>query len=90
MYKDKTVCVVVPAYNEEQLIGRVIETMPEFVDKIVDGRMQKFYKENCLLSQVFIKDETKKLTVEDLLKNLIAVIGENIVIRRFTRYEVGA
>lgn len=35
MYKNKTVCVVVPAYNEEKLIGRVIETMPEFVDKIV-------------------------------------------------------
>ena len=35
MYKEKTVCVVVPAYNEEKLIGRVIETMPEFVDKIV-------------------------------------------------------
>ena len=35
MYKDKTVCVVVPAYNEEKLIGRVIETIPEFVDKVV-------------------------------------------------------
>ncbi len=35
MYKDKTVCVVVPAYNEETQIGKVIETMPEYVDKIV-------------------------------------------------------
>ncbi len=62
---------------------------PEFVDKIVEGRLKKFYQESCLLNQIYIKDETKKTTIQDLLNNLIARIGENIVIRRFTRYEVG-
>ena len=63
---------------------------PEFVDKIVEGRLKKFYNESCLLNQIYIKDESQKTTIQDLLTNLIAKIGENIVIRRFTRYEIGA
>lgn len=63
---------------------------PEFVDKIVDGRLKKFYAESCLLNQVYIRDETKKITVKDMLQNLIAVIGENIIVNRFSRFQVGA
>lgn len=63
---------------------------PEFVDKIVDGRLKKFYAESCLLNQVYIKDETKKITIKDMLQNLIAVIGENIIVNRFSRFQVGA
>lgn len=63
---------------------------PEFVDIIIEGRLKKFYKESCLLNQIYIKDESKKTTIQDLLANLIAIIGENIVIRRFSRYEIGA
>ena len=63
---------------------------PEFVDKIVEGRIKKFYAESCLMDQIYIRDETKKLTVNDLLNNLIAKIGENIVIKRFSRFQVGA
>jgi len=62
---------------------------PEFVEKIVDGRMKKFFKENCLLDQIYIRDEERKKTIQDILNELIAKIGENIVIKRFTRYEVG-
>ena len=62
---------------------------PESVDKIVDGRMKKFFAENCLLHQIYIRDESRKTTIKDLLNDIIAVIGENIVIKRFTRYEVG-
>jgi len=62
---------------------------PEFVDKIVDGRIKKFYKESCLLDQIYIRDEEKKMTIKDLLTNVIAVIGENITISRFTRYQIG-
>ena len=62
---------------------------PEIVDKIVDGRMKKFFAENCLLHQIYIRDESRKTTIKDLLNDIIAVIGENIVIKRFTRYEVG-
>ncbi len=63
---------------------------PEFADKIVEGRVKKFYKESCLLNQNYIKDESSKTTIQDLLTDLIAKIGENIVIRRFARYEIGA
>lgn len=55
--------------------------------KIVEGRMQKFYQENCLIDQPFIKDESK--SVGELIKDSIAKIGENISVRRFTRYQVG-
>ncbi|QSO45365.1 translation elongation factor Ts [Alicyclobacillus mengziensis] len=57
------------------------------VDKIVEGRIDKFFKEICLLEQPFVKNPDK--TVEELLKEIIAHIGENISIRRFSRYVVG-
>ncbi len=64
------------------------EKKPEaMLDKIIEGKLAKFYEEHCLLKQVFIKDETKK--VEDLVKEAIAKIGENIELRRFTRYILG-
>lgn len=59
----------------------------ETAKKIVEGRMNKFYERVCLLKQPFIKDPSK--SVEELLKEKIAKIGENIKIRRFVRYEVG-
>lgn len=55
--------------------------------KIVDGKVEKFYQESCLLEQVFIKDPT--VTIKDLLAQKIAKIGENMAIRRFTRYQLG-
>jgi len=57
------------------------------VDKMVDGRMEKFYTEVALLEQPFVKDQT--VTVGDLVKQLTAKIGEKISIRRFTRYKMG-
>ena len=62
---------------------------PEFVDKIVDGRMKKFYAENCLLNQIYVRDQTQKTTINDLLADLVAKIGENIKVGRFTRFEIG-
>jgi elongation factor Ts len=56
-------------------------------DKIVGGKVEKFYEESCLLEQVFIKDPTT--TIKDLLNAKIAKIGENIAVRRFTRYQLG-
>lgn len=56
-------------------------------EKKVEGRMEKFYEEYCLLDQPFIREPKK--TVSDILTDLIAKIGENIKIRRFVRYEVG-
>jgi elongation factor Ts len=64
------------------------EGKPEkIVDKMVEGRISKFYKENCLLEQAFIKDPD--VTIEDILKQKISKIGENLSIRRFSRFEVG-
>ncbi len=57
------------------------------VDKIVDGRINKFYEENCLLQQRFVKDADK--TIEQLVKESIAKLGENISIRRFSRFQLG-
>lgn len=57
------------------------------IAKMVEGRMSKFYEENVLLEQGFIKDPDKK--VEDVIKEHISTIGENIVVRRFTRFELG-
>lgn len=64
------------------------EGKPErVVDKIVEGRLDKFFANVCLLEQEFIKDPDK--TVGDLINEKIATIGENIVVRRFVRYELG-
>jgi elongation factor Ts len=64
------------------------EGKPEnFLDRIVEGRLRKFKEEVVLLQQPFIKDEDK--TIEQYLHETVASIGENIVIRRFTRWEVG-
>lgn len=56
-------------------------------EKIVEGKLENLYKERCLLEQPFIKDNDK--TVNDLIKNAIAKLGENIKVSRFTRYKVG-
>ncbi|MFB9273579.1 translation elongation factor Ts [Cohnella cellulosilytica] len=64
------------------------EGKPEkIVDKMVEGRMNKYYEENCLLEQVFVKDQDKTITT--LLNEKIAAIGEKISIRRFARFELG-
>ncbi|MFC4811258.1 translation elongation factor Ts [Paenibacillus sp. GCM10023250] len=64
------------------------EGKPEkIVEKMVEGRISKYYEEYCLLEQAFIKDPDK--TVHTLLKEKISTIGENISIRRFVRYELG-
>ncbi|SHE93618.1 translation elongation factor Ts (EF-Ts) [Caldanaerobius fijiensis DSM 17918] len=57
------------------------------IEKMVEGRLEKYYKEVCLLEQPFIRDDSK--TIKQLLNELIAKIGENIVIRRFVRFELG-
>jgi elongation factor Ts len=57
------------------------------LEKIAEGKIKKFYEDNCLLQQVFIKDPNK--TIEQLLKETIATLGENISVRRFARYALG-
>ncbi|MFO7913782.1 MAG: translation elongation factor Ts [Desulfotignum sp.] len=64
------------------------EGKPEnIIDKIVDGKVEKFYKEVCLMSQQYVKDPQK--TIEDVVKETIGKIGENIQIKRFARFQIG-
>ena len=64
------------------------EGKPEkMVDKIVEGRMAKFYEEVCLYEQPFIKENT--VTIDQLIKTKIAKLGENITVSRFTRFKIG-
>ena len=58
------------------------------IEKIVDGKMAKFYEEVCLIEQPFIKDQT--VTIKELIAQKVAKMGENITVRRFARFKVGA
>jgi len=65
------------------------EGKPEaIVEKMVEGRMRKFYESYCLLNQPYIRDDSR--TIQDLLSDVIAKTGEKVVVRRFVRYQVGA
>lgn len=79
----------VVAHEKEVLTAQAVnEGKPEAVAaKIVEGRINKFFGEICLLEQPFIKDPDK--TIQDLLNEKISTIGENLVIRRFVRFERG-
>ncbi len=57
------------------------------IDKIVDGKLNRFYSETCLMEQAYVRDPER--TVDQLIKDTIGKIGENIVVRRFTRFELG-
>ena len=59
----------------------------KIADKIVDGKMKKFFKENCLMNQDYVRDPN--ITIEDLLNEMVAKIGENITIKRFARFKIG-
>ncbi len=68
----------------EQLAGKPAQ----MIDKIIEGKLEKYFTDICLLNQPFIKND--KLTVGDVLKDLIAKMGENIKVKRFVRFEVGS
>ncbi len=89
-----------PLYvNKEDIPQQVIDKESEIIkeqhknkpakvmDKIAEGALEKFYSESCLLHQPFIKDPS--ITIKDLLTQAIAKTGENIIVRRFARYQVG-
>ncbi|GAB5045760.1 translation elongation factor Ts [Thermodesulfovibrio sp. TK110] len=60
---------------------------PQVIEKIIEGKLEKFYEEMCLLDQPFIKEPDRK--IKDLINEKIAKFGENIVVRRFVRFQVG-
>ncbi len=86
--------VDVESIPEEILKNKIEEIKEEFkgkpqsvLEKIIEGKLNDFYKENVLLKQPFIKDE--EITIEEYIKSKIAKLGENIKIKKFVRFEIG-
>ncbi len=76
--------------KEKEIYRKQLEgqNKPDHIkEKIIEGKMKKFYEEVCLLNQPYIRDEN--MTIQDLLNELVAALGEKIVIKRFVRMEVG-
>ena len=61
----------------------------KMADKIIPGKMEKFYEENCLLEQLDAKDPSGKKKIQDLANEISAKVGEKVIVRRFVRYELG-
>ncbi|MDR2812570.1 MAG: translation elongation factor Ts [Puniceicoccales bacterium] len=74
--------------NEREIAAAQARDKPQHaIDKIVEGKMDKWYQQNCLLEQFFVKDQEK--TVNDHITAAIAIIGENIRVGRFVRFQIG-
>ena len=74
--------------REKAIYAEQVKGKPENVlEKIVTGKLEKFFAENCLMEQAFIKDPDR--TIEQLRTDLVGVIGENVEVRRFARYQLG-
>ncbi len=69
--------------------AQVTNKPPQVIEKIVDGKLEKFFSDTCLLEQVFIKDPEGKQKIKDLITEKVAKLGENIVLRRFARFQLG-
>lgn len=75
--------------EKEILLEQLDEKQKKMADKIIPGRLKKFYDDNCLLNQNFVRDESGQLTVKTLIEQLGIKVGEKISIRRFQRFQVG-
>jgi elongation factor Ts len=69
--------------------AQVADKPPQVVEKILEGKLEKFYTDVCLLDQIFIKDQDQKKRIKDLVTEKIAKLGENIIIKRFARFQLG-
>ena len=75
--------------EKEIYASQVTNKPPEIVEKIVAGKLDKFYADNCLLDQIYVKDPEGKKSVQDMVVDVVAKLGENIVIKRFARFQLG-
>ena len=69
--------------------AQVANKPPQVVEKIIEGKLEKFFTDFCLLDQVFIKDTEQKMKIKDLVTEKITKMGENIIIKRFSRFQLG-
>lgn len=76
--------------KEKDIYAAQITNKPaNIIDKIVQGKLEKYYEEICLLDQTFVKDQEQKKKIKDLLVETIAQLGENIILKRFVRFQLG-
>ncbi len=75
--------------EKEIYSAQVKDKPPHVVEKIIEGKLEKFYTEACLLEQLFVKDPEQKQRIRDIITEKIAKLGENIVLRRFVRFQLG-
>ena len=76
--------------KEKMIYASQVENKPpQVVEKIVVGKLEKFYTDTCLLEQIFVKDPEGKKKIKDLVTEKVAKLGENIVIKRFVRFQLG-
>jgi len=74
--------------REKEIYRAQVTNKPQqVVEKIVEGKLDKFFSDTCLVDQIFVKDPDKK--VKDIITEKVAKVGENIVVRRFVRYQLG-
>jgi len=69
--------------------AQVANKPPQVVEKIIEGKLEKFFIDFCLLDQIFIKDTDQKMKIKDLITEKIAKLGENIMIKRYARFQLG-
>jgi len=62
---------------------------PQVTEKIIEGKLDKFYTDTCLIEQIFVKDPDQKKKIRDIISEKVAKLGENIVVRRFARFQLG-
>jgi elongation factor Ts len=75
--------------EKEIFLDQLNDAQKKNADKILEGKLSKFYEEICLLDQPYVKDDSGKLTIRALIESLSVKCGEKVVIRRFERFEVG-
>ena len=81
--------VAVVEKEKEIALAQLNENQKKNADKILPGKLEKFYEDTVLLKQVFVRDEAGNKTIKDLIEELSMKVGEKIVVRRFVRFEVG-
>ncbi len=75
--------------EKEIYASQVTNKPPQVIEKIITGKLEKFFSDTCLVDQVFVKDPDGKIKVGDLIIERVAKLGENIQIRRFARFQLG-
>jgi elongation factor Ts len=76
--------------REKEIYRAQVTNKPsQVVEKIVEGKLEKFFSDTCLLDQIFVKDPDQKKKITDVVTDKVAKLGENLVLRRFVRFQLG-